>query len=853
MSKIRLFFPLFLLLIMAGLLFIISTEKQGSAHPSPTEFGGDESEFHQQKRIEWIKRMHRAAPGVDTKSMDDFFRFQRYSNRSKTKSNQKIAVPDTLANGQLIGEWKERGANNISGRIHIAELDTLTQTLFAASAGGNVWKGNLNGNNWISINDNLQFDNIIAMRHILLGNGNTRLLVGCGGRKIFYTDDEGLNWNLSSGLTNVAGWGYIRRMVTVNDSLNTVYMLAQEWDTGLWAAITSLYRSQNHGTSFSKIISWPEASHPDVSKMDIWTARYGQPTVYFVKSDSVFTLNPGTGLPVSRGILPTSSINRIFLTGWDSTSTTWLYAYDNTDLFRSNDAGFTWSQISSPAYSLFSQNSFSVSLTDRNRLYIGDVECHVSSDGGISWQVVNTWGSYYANVGSKLHADIPGILPLLNSGGTEITLVGTDGGLYKSNDRLQTVQNLSLSGLNTAQYYSVYTSRSQPHTLFAGSQDQGFQKGISDPPHGLLNLSQVVSGDYGHIISSNLGQSIWMVYPGFVSYYANSSSSGSERWTFTANADALWIPPLMSDPDAANISYMAGGAISLGGSRIIKLEGPGGPVIASDMNFDFQQAAGGGIITAMAWSPANKNKWYVLTENGKTFYSNDRGQTWNLTPAFAGPGNHYFYGAAICPDPVNPERVYLGGAGYSNPGFFRSDDGGLTFSADTIGLPPTLIFELAASQEGKYIFAATEVGPFMYVRNEHKWYNMSGNSTPDQTYWSVDYFFDTFLQKSLVRFGTYGRGIWDFSYSDLIFISEESPEEFDVQVYPNPASSFIQVQSNSPFATIRIFNEEGRLVMEKNPAGAQINQIGLEHLPKGIYLVECLKGENRKIQKIVLL
>ena len=56
------------------------------------------------------------------------------------------------------------------------------------------------------------------------------------------------------------------------------------------------------------------------------------------------------------------------------------------------------------------------------------------------------------------------------------------------------------------------------------------------------------------------------------------------------------------------------------------------------------------------------------------------------------------------------------------------------------------------------LFAATEVGPYAYSFNQSEWFFLSGVSGPDQTYWSVDFI----PELNTARFGTYGRGIWDF-------------------------------------------------------------------------------------------
>ena len=74
------------------------------------------------------------------------------------------------------------------------------------------------------------------------------------------------------------------------------------------------------------------------------------------------------------------------------------------------------------------------------------------------------------------------------------------------------------------------------------------------------------------------------------------------------------------------------------------------------------------------------------------------------------------------------------------------------------GLPNTLVFELSSTLDDNIIFAATEIGPYAYLANQEEWFLLSGLSAPDQTYWSVDFI----PEINTARFGTYGRGIWDF-------------------------------------------------------------------------------------------
>jgi hypothetical protein len=176
-----------------------------------------------------------------------------------------------------------------------------------------------------------------------------------------------------------------------------------------------------------------------------------------------------------------------------------------------------------------------------------------------------------------------------------------------------------------------------------------------------------------------------------------------------------------------------------------------------------------GKISAMACSPINPNFRYVLTERGVFYKSTDGGKNWSRTAGFNGPQGHYFYGSSIVASAKNLGTLYIGGSGYSNSPAYVSTDHGTTFKEIKSGLPNTLIYQLAATPDEKMLFAATEVGPYVYVKADNKWYDMTGGSAPDQTYWSVDYI----PSAKIVRFATYGRGVWDFRISTACNITGE--------------------------------------------------------------------------------
>ena len=149
-----------------------------------------------------------------------------------------------------------------------------------------------------------------------------------------------------------------------------------------------------------------------------------------------------------------------------------------------------------------------------------------------------------------------------------------------------------------------------------------------------------------------------------------------------------------------------------------------------------------------------------------------------MSSDFDGPDAHYFYGSTIWASQSTPGKVIIGGSGYSNPSVYISYNHGENFEALDEGLPNTLVYELYGTPDDAYFFAATEVGPYVYIAEDGEWTDLAGLSAPDQTYWSVEYI----PELKTARFGTYGRGIWDFIMDDESTIAGDLNQDEIVNV-----------------------------------------------------------------------
>lgn len=69
----------------------------------------------------------------------------------------------------------------------------------------------------------------------------------------------------------------------------------------------------------------------------------------------------------------------------------------------------------------------------------------------------------------------------------------------------------------------------------------------------------------------------------------------------------------------------------------------------------------------------------------------------------------------------------------------------------------------------------------------------------------------------------------------------------NIKVYPNPATDFIRIEGLSEIVEFQIFNTSGALVKSGKVANGQ--NIGINHLPKGVYLFKLENGKALKFIK----
>ncbi len=808
-----------------------------STYPPPTEhrLDRDAERRNKQDRRRWMEELHYAAPDVDWRAVErgNGERLQELRNRTVVERSD----------GRTDG-WTERGSRNLAGRMHAAHLSATGDSLYGGSSRGGVWKGSLHGEGWRPIADNLWG----GSHGVAVASGATETVTSItDGGNVHYSADGGLTWHVPAGIgTGITG---AKRVLSDASSASRVYLLVAK------GTQRELHRSDDGGASYT--LAHALGALPG----DIWIDRVNGGTVYMQRGSETLKSEDQGASWVELGRLPVSMTD-VVLSGSEAGAPTLYaaakFAAGDWRLYRSIDAGLTWEH----RYDIHDfWETMAASITDPNLVLFGGVELWRSTDGGAAFTLVNSWVDYYGDPLKKLHADNPGLDVLWTQAG-EVFYMATDGGLYRSDDGVATVTNISMEHLGVSQYYTTHTSVNDPDLILAGSQDQGYQRSTGPAGDGLRDFTQLISGDYGHLTSSDGTHSwVYSVYPGFILVQRNLPGSLIDAYLdFPEGESHSWMPYILADPRDQKAFYFC----ARGLHRYFK-PASGTWQRHQETTQDFT-VAGGSYLTAVSISPVDTHRRIAVTNTGVIWYSTDAGINWTLSPD-TGPSSHYFYGTTLEPSPIDALTAVAGGSGYSGAGVYRTTDGGISWSPVSSGLPRTLFYDLAyESPTSDVLYAATESGPYRFDPVGGSWEYIGGTTAPLTTYWSVE----AVPAAGVMRFGTYGRGIWDFDTGPETGVADAGDAALGngaprLVSFPNPFNASTSIAFDLPMTAdvrLSVYSSGGRLVSTlrdgvMSPGPHDVRWDGRDatgsELPSGVYFVRLEVGEELAVHKMVLL
>jgi photosystem II stability/assembly factor-like uncharacterized protein len=555
----------------------------------------------------------------------------------------------------------------MSGRI--AAIDAVAggpdapTTLFVGAAGGGVWRSRDAGVTFQPVFDeHAQSIGAVAVdprdaKTVWVGTGETwvrnSVSVGDG---VYKSTDGGDTWQ-RMGLENSERIARIR--VNPKDG-NVVWVCA----TGhLWNGHDErgVYKTADGGKTWKRVLSVDAdtgCSDLDVDPQDprilyagMWQFRRTPWSFHSGgKGSGLYKSTDGgeTWKPLTEG-LPKGEKGRVAVAVAPSRPSV-VYALveaAKTALYRSDDTGMTWTEVNASANIQVRPFYFAyivVDPTDFDRVYKPGLSLTVSSDGG------KTFGSMFGQggFGTTVHSDHHALW--INPGNPHELFLGTDGGVYHSQDRARRWR--LIKSLPVSQFYRVSYDMERPYNVYGGLQDNGSWMG---PSRGLAGSVQnkdwrnIGMGDGFYAFSDPTDPDVVYVeyQGGMISRVRLSTGESKEIKPFPGDRDPdyrfNWNTPI-------HVSRREPGTLYFGSQFLFRSRDRGeswekiSPDLTTNDRAKQQQDRSGGLtidnssaenhttIYAVSESPRAGGVIWAGTDDGNLQVTRDGGATWtNVT------------------------------------------------------------------------------------------------------------------------------------------------------------------------------------------------------------------------------
>lgn len=806
---------------------------------------------------DYKKHLYHSEEGVNVNSI-------RQKQHINLRNKFQFRSSNSFADGAISGEWFERGPKNEAGDIQEIDYDPTNNNLFALSTVGHLFMGNLDKRSWQLLSDQINL-NTEFLEHVKLENGDDRLLAiyrdGLDRKMLRFSDDYGQTWTIPKGLNFYDHYGSPKAVYEMSDG--TIYYFVHTWDSNSWSASYELYQSDNSGYTYSKVF---EIDNADNAGSNVKISKYPK-----VDSLFIFDLNNNTrtiighkteGVDINASEAMTGSgftSNRFHSTGRLGTNEI-HYIYSNGKIYTSLNSK-DWTEkgtaemVGGGTMTPWGKGKSFLINPNNNELYSGGFQFNKTSLGNeLLWEEqYSYWWTYYdkslSDKKDNMHVDITGIEYFEKVDKTPFFIVLNHAGVHVSYDDMITTENLGLENLNCVTLYDHATA--SDGTIYFGAQDKGtFSNNTNNNLNqDLIESTNQTTGDGMRALFFNDGKSYFgFLQNGFMICKPDKNSNGGYySWELPGNHIPGWINPVENHPNPAlKKCYVAGGNINGGdGSYLIEMEvnfdesGNSFEWLPKQFDYDFRanSTTGKGIIKTLTACESNHDRLYVATSDGSFFYSSNAGVSWTKS-ADDLPGGFYPWDIAV--SKTNADSLVICGSGWSNYGVQISGDGGQTFTALSNNSIYATFFDIVLTPDNKFLYAASSEGPMVYDFGQESWFSLITSNTPTVEYRSVEFIEDI----STVRFGTYGRGLWDFKLQEEVVTSRKASIASEIQVYPNPINNSFSVKAGFPILKLSLFNFKGQLIKTFNKS----KNIEVANIPAGTYhlMIESSQGSYYK-------
>jgi len=706
-------------------------------------------------------------------------------NITKQKLEKQLAGKQLKDAG--IAGWNWKGPGNIGGRIRAIEVinnDFGDDKIFIGAAGGGIWRSLDEGDTWSAVDDfmsSLSVTSIVKhptnnqILYAATGEGIVASTIGIPGAGLFKSVNGGSSWTqLSSTANNEFYW--VNKIAVNPDNGN--HLLAVTADLNQNASTFgqpngggTLKESLNGGSTWTTILTTSGVLtdidfHPNDGDIRM-VSGYGEAWRYVSGSNSYVDFS-ATELASYPG--------RIEIAMSES-DPDYMYAQVSTQveltpivLYQSTDGGVNWQ------FKIGGDPDASTNLANyANTIWVDPLDKEMVYSGALNFYRVDfsvspttrtkisDWTQYHNNSNkSQLHADQHIIVPSpgYNSVNRKV-FIGNDGGIQSTNNisAANANPNPNASGwvnlvgttLGITQFYHASAS---PHSnlVGGGTQDNSFVTGNTTG-----GWFQHNTGDGSQVLFNPDDEDI---------IYANTNYNG--LWRSTDGGDSYTVVANLGSDEANLIAPMEHGKgntdwVYLGGKSLWKFDNSTNNLTVVKGPIQSNRE-----ISVIEVSE-NGNFIYLGYEDGNLEVSINGGLTWSGDISSALP-NAFITDIAI--DPYDDNRVFVSVGGYRQNNVWEVIAGipfnkSLDFDmqVNTVTFHPTIpnwIYlgtdvGIYASEDGGNNYAVTP----LFSENPGDEFDNEGPVYTEVT----DLFWDFTSSEIILHAATFGRGIWQTSFS----------------------------------------------------------------------------------------
>lgn len=704
-------------------------------------------------------------------------------------------------------KWKHIGPTHMSGRVtDIAKPLDLPFTFYVTTASGGVWKTANEGTSWTPLFDDAPSAawGAIAVDPsnsdtIWIGGGESNIFrSSMAGTGVYKSIDAGETWQ-HMGLADTQ---HIARIVVHPTDSNVVYIAAggHEYTANEERGV---YKSTNGGITWKKVLYESEMSgandviidpqNPDTLYASMWYR------IRELWSDPV--PGPGGGIykstdagvtwrRVTEGLPPRNTSGRIGLSLSASKPNVVYALIDNHDIarkakegerdaygrpktdvikgaevYRSDDHGETWSQVSTQNRTmegLFSTygwvfSQIRVDPSDENTSYIMGVSLLKSTDGGRTYKRLSDRGLHSDHHAMWIHPENP-----------QYVINGNDGGVNLSYDGGQSWKNLE--NLPVVQFYNVAVDNETPFNVYGSIQDNHSWSGPSTHTPGRSDAYQWKRAPGGeasyHAIDPDDENTLYseMFYGSITRSDLSTNKTKSIKPQPQLGQPELrgqWLAPFILSPHNSRVVYHGMNHLFRSLNR-----GDQWKQISPDLTA-LDPARQGNIsfatISSISESPLKFGLLYAGTDDGRIHVTKNSGEDWE---EIGGPLTGKWV-SRIVASKFDQGTVYLTQNGKRDNDFqvyvYRSTDFGTTWkdiSQGVPGGPVNVIAEDPFSPEVLYV--GTDMGIYVTTDGAKTW-SVLGADLP------ITFVQDIAIQTrdKVIVIATHGRGIWTLPIKDV--------------------------------------------------------------------------------------